>query len=118
MEFFAVFFGVMLFVQTIFTIPSFVAAYALLKRKSWARVASIIAGVLSAMHMPIGTAACVYAMWFFFGENWKSVYPQDAKVEDGYREHLQLMEQQPWTASSAQEFKFEETRNTTPPDWR
>lgn len=118
MEFFGVFFGIMFFVQMIFTAPSFVAAYALLKRKSWARLASIIAGVLSAMSVPVGTAACVYAMWFFFGENWKNIYQHNEKFDDGYREHLQLMDRQPWAEASAHEFKYEEKRSTTPPDWR
>src|SRR5690349_4178663 len=64
--FFGFFFGIMFLVQLVFTAPSFVAAYALLKRKSWARIAGIVAGAMSAMHMPIGTAVGVYSMWFFF----------------------------------------------------
>ena len=66
--------GILVVFQSVFTGPAVVAAYALLKRKPWARIASIIAGVVSAMSVPFGTAACVYALWFFFSENWKSVY--------------------------------------------
>ena len=77
--FFAIFFTIMFAIQAIFAAPSFVAAYALLKRKHWARIASIVAGVMAGMHVPIGTAACVYALWFFFGENWKSVYVETAE---------------------------------------
>jgi hypothetical protein len=70
------------------------------------------------MSVPVGTAACVYAMWFFFGENWKNIYQHNEKFDDGYREHLQLMDRQPWAEASAHEFKYEEKRSTTPPDWR
>ena len=65
--FFVPFIGFIVVFQSFFTIPAFVAAYALLKRKAWARVAAIIAAVLSAMSVPVGTAVCVYALWFFFG---------------------------------------------------
>ena len=41
-------------------IPSMVAAYALLKRKSWAKTAGVVAGVFAAPQMPFGTAVCVY----------------------------------------------------------
>lgn len=74
--FFGIFLGFMFVIQMAFTAPSFVAAFALLKRKSWARLASIIAACLASMSVPVGTAACVYAMWFFFGDRWKFVYPE------------------------------------------
>lgn len=118
MEFFGFFFAFMFVFQMIFTAPSFIAAYALLKRKSWARIASIIAGVLSAMSVPVGTAACVYAFWFFFGDNWKSIYSDGEPVSDGYREHLQLMESQPWANMNADDVRYSEQRQTSPPDWR
>jgi len=108
-----VFFAIAVFVQLfIFVAPSFVAAYGLLNRKSWARIAAIIAGVVSAMNVPIGTAACIYALWFFFGENWKTVYPEAGglprrELQSGYES----------TRSAKDEFNFENAP-TTPPDWR
>src|SRR5438552_3025296 len=72
-------FGVMFVFQLIFTAPSIVAGHALLKRKSWARIASIVAGILASTSIPVGTAACVYSLWFFMGENWRSVYLQGSK---------------------------------------
>jgi hypothetical protein len=63
-------------------VPSFTAAYALLKRKSWARVAAIVAGVVSAMNVPLGTAACAYSLWFFLGDNWKEIYHPALHFED------------------------------------
>src|SRR4051812_20872207 len=57
LAFFGIFFTAMIIFQMIFTAPSFIASYALLKKKSWARMAAIVAGVLSAMSVPVGTAA-------------------------------------------------------------
>jgi hypothetical protein len=57
------------------TIPSIVAGYALLKRRSWAKVAGIVGGVVAATSFPIGTAVAVYTFWFLFGEAGKQVYP-------------------------------------------
>ena len=74
------------------SIPSIIAGYALLKRKSWAKIAGIIAGVLSAMSFPLGTAVCVYTLWFLFSEPGKKLY-------DNPREYA-------WNNS------------TNPPDWR
>ena len=77
-ELFAAMIAFISFFYVMFALPSVVAGYALLKRKPWARLASIIAGVVSAMSVPIGTAACIYSLWFFLGENWKSIYPHSA----------------------------------------
>ena len=118
MEILVFFFAFISIFYMLFAAPAFVAAYALLKKKSWARIASIIAGVLSAMSVPVGTAACVYAFWFFFGENWKSIYSENEPSSDGYREHLQLMERQPWANMDTDGVKYGERQQTTPPDWR
>lgn len=103
--------GFLVVFQSLFTAPSVVAAYALLKRKPWARIASIVAGIFSAMNVPFGTAACVYALWFFFSENWKTVY--EAKRD-------------PNLIARGEETKFEGTYSKEserfsayqPPDWR
>jgi hypothetical protein len=52
----------------LFTIPSLVAGYALLKRKTWARIAGIIAAVIAGMNFPVGMALCVYTFWFLYGK--------------------------------------------------
>jgi fructose-specific phosphotransferase system IIC component len=57
-----------------FIIPSFFAGYALLRRRRWAKVMTIIAGVLAAMFFPIGTALCVYTFWFLFSEPGRKLY--------------------------------------------
>lgn len=108
---FAAMIGIMVIFQSVFTAPAIVAAYALLKRKPWARMASIIAGIVSAMSVPFGTAACVYALWFFFSDNWKTVYQEG---------------RDPNLIARGDEAKFEGTYSSEserfsayqPPDWR
>src|SRR6266852_4773454 len=56
------------------TIPSVVAGYALLKRRPWAKVAGIVAGVVAATSFPIGTAVAVYSFWFLFSDVGKQLY--------------------------------------------
>jgi hypothetical protein len=58
----------MLFLALLFGLPPMLAGYAMLKRKSWARVMGIIAAVLEALSFPFGTALCVYTLWFLFGQ--------------------------------------------------
>lgn len=116
--FFGVFFGFMLLLQLAFIIPSLAAAYGIFKRRSWARVASIVAGVLGAMNVPIGTAACVYSLWFFLGDNWKSVYGENAISEEQTRQLIVESNNAKWSG-----FKTNERGETVfvpvePPDWR
>jgi hypothetical protein len=114
------FFGIMIAFVSVFylafTAPAIVAAYALLKKKSWARMASIVAGVTSVMNVPFGTAACVYAFWFFLGENWKSVYTENDRTGS-----------EPYQIARGDESRFDGSYETTererfrayePPDWR
>lgn len=61
------------------TIPSFVAGYALLRRRSWAKVAGIVGGVVAATSFPIGTAVGAYTLWFLFSEQGKQVYAVSKK---------------------------------------
>jgi hypothetical protein len=56
------------------TVPNFIAGYALLKKKKWAKLAAIISGVMAAMSFPLGTAVCVYTFWFLFSDPGKQLY--------------------------------------------
>src|SRR6185295_18705724 len=67
MAFMSVFYGMLI-------VPSMIAGYGLLKRRRWAKTASIIAGVLSGMSFPLGTAVCIYTFWFLFSEPGKILY--------------------------------------------
>jgi hypothetical protein len=117
-EFFALFTAFFSFIYVMFALPSVVAGYALLKRKPWARPASIIAGVVAAMSVPIGTAACVYSLWFFLGENWKSIYP--GNTDPSHRDPRQIpfgaeSQRAAYEAEKAKEITFNAHK---PPDWR
>ncbi len=47
------------------SVPALIAGYGLLLKRSWARVWSLIAGVLSLPNVPFGTGVGIYAIWFF-----------------------------------------------------
>jgi hypothetical protein len=66
--------------SVIMTIPSLVAGYALLRRRSWAKVAGIVGGVVAATNFPFGTAVAVYTFWFLFGDVGKQIYPAKTKL--------------------------------------
>ena len=61
-------------IQVLFSIPPIVAGYAFLKRRPWTKIAGIIAGAVSAMNFPIGTALAVYTFWFLLSDVGKEVY--------------------------------------------
>jgi len=92
------------------SIPSLIAAYALLKRKRWAKTAAIVAGVFTATQMPIGTAVAVYTFWFAFGEPGRLLYDQAAKS-------LPPSPPADW-ARISQEKPHEYAPPAKPPDWR
>ena len=111
------FFAVFSFIHFVLISPNFVAYYALKNRKPWARIATIIASVLSAMNVPVGTAACVYGLWFFFGEEWKSMYPQTP----GANVHpMQIGQSGPakWEGSYVRQDGEVVYRPSEPPNWR
>ncbi|HVF87817.1 MAG TPA: hypothetical protein VM866_09515 [Pyrinomonadaceae bacterium] len=117
-EFFLIFIGFMMVFQLIFTVPSIIAGYALLKRKSWARLAGIIGGIVAAMSFPIGTAVCVYAIWFLLGEGWKEIYSQTGGLNGSLRHELPHAGDSSWWAEQNRKMK-EETFSPPPPsDWR
>ena len=100
----------MLVFVAIYAIPSIIAGYALLKRKSWAKVASIIAGVLCSMSAPFGTALCAYTFWFLFSEPGKTLY-------DKPQQFLPPMPPT-WHQQTTQQREPVFTQASTPPDWR
>jgi hypothetical protein len=94
------------------TIPSFLASYAFLKRRSWAKVMGIIAAVVAAMHIPFGTAACAYTFWFLFSEPGKTLY-------DGRSQALPPAPPVDWNAvvkPGTAEERY--VPPSSPPDWR
>lgn len=116
--FFIAIIGMVFVIHLLIAIPSFVAAYALLKKRSWARIAAIVASVLASMNVPIGTAACIYALWFFFGSEWESVYSKSNERQQDFLPPLMSRDGATFD-SSASRMKGEESYEfRQPPDWR
>ena len=90
--------------------PSFLAGYALLKQKRWAKTIGIIAAVMAGLNFPLGSALCVYTLWFLFGESGKFLY------------HKAAYALPPGSASWARSSRLEAERAyippSAPPDWR
>jgi hypothetical protein len=118
----AFFWALMVFVFVVYlvlSVPSLVAGYGMMKRKSWARIAGIIAAVLAGMSFPFGTALCVYSLWFFFGEAGRAFEQEhpDAPWRGSLREGAPF-------GGYAQTFGHERERQPAyrppaqPPDWR
>ncbi len=66
--------GCMTFIAAIIallSIPSIIAGWGLSKRKSWARILTIIIAILSLPQMPIGTALGIYAIIVMFNDETK-----------------------------------------------
>ncbi|HEX5732964.1 MAG TPA: hypothetical protein VF131_09035 [Blastocatellia bacterium] len=78
------FIGFIVMIQLFFVVPSLVAGYALLKRKRWARIAGIISAVLAGANFPLGTAVCVYALWFLISDKGKAMYDNQNITSQGY----------------------------------
>lgn len=45
------------------SLPGIVAGIGLLKRKEWARILSLILGVIDLINFPLGTAIGIYTIW-------------------------------------------------------
>ena len=117
-EFFAMMIGFFSIFYLFFTVPSVIAGYALLTRKSWARLASIIAGVVAAMNVPIGTAACIYSLWFFLGDNWKAIYAEKADTLREEYPQISYGAESQQAAYEAEQRLRETFRTREPSDWR
>jgi hypothetical protein len=94
----------------VLTVPSVVAGYALLKRRRWAKVAGIVAGVTAATSFPIGTAVAVYTFWFVFSDVGKQIY-------GGKNPELPPLPPKDWQPGH-QDSAQRTLSYTEPPDWR
>jgi hypothetical protein len=121
------FFGIFLAIYTIiFSLPAFVAGYALLKHKPWARIASIVAACVEAMNVPFGTAVCVYSFWFMFSDAGKQMYDAqsgapNARASAPPQHALHDAEQRPadsWWHDHTGASRAGEYAPPQPPNWR
>ena len=122
LAFFGIFLAFMFIYSLIFFVPSLIAGYAMLKHKSWARTASIVAAVFEVMSFPFGTAVGVYSFWFMFGEAGKSLY--DTSNTRTPQRPYALHDAPPppsaseWNAQTSQQREHAYVPPTQPPDWR
>lgn len=61
-----------LLVIVVYCIPSIIAGFGLLAKKSWATLMAMILGCFKLFSFPIGTAIGVYAIWIFAEEQKQS----------------------------------------------
>jgi hypothetical protein len=105
----------------ILTMPSFIAGYAVLKHKSWARTASIVAAVVEMLSFPFGTAVAFYSFWFMFSDEGRAMYD---KTYTSPQRPYALRDTPPppnaseWGARVNQVREREYVPPTQPPDWR
>jgi hypothetical protein len=98
--------------NVVLAIPSFVAGYAFLKKKPWAKVAGIIAAVLSALRIPFGTLVSIYTFWFLFSATGKSLY-------DGQSLALPPAPPADWVGVEGQKGREHQyVPPISPPNWR
>jgi hypothetical protein len=112
---------VMLFMtvfQSFLIIPSGIAAWGLFERKPWARMASIVAGVIAGMNLPLGTAAAVYSLWFFLGDRWKDIYGGSPVTAESDQGQLMSDMRDRWTGMRTDEKGEVTFHHVEPPDWR
>jgi hypothetical protein len=99
------------------TIPSFVAGYGLLKRKKWARTASIISAVVAGANFPMGTAVCVYTFWFLFSDPGKYFFEQN-NYNYALPPGQQTWSNQSWEYDARRQREGQYQPPPPPPDWR
>jgi hypothetical protein len=66
-----IFYGIL---GVIFVLPTALAAWKMLKRRRRARIWGIIAAILVAPIMPLGTMLGIYGLWFFFSAEGRRFY--------------------------------------------
>jgi hypothetical protein len=96
-------------------LPSFVAGYGLLKRKTWAKTWAIVSAVLSAAQFPIGTAVCIYTFCFLFSDKGRAILePRNYALPPGQ----QMWANQNLDYNAQRQREGQYNPPPTPPDWR
>lgn len=57
----------------IVSLPGLIAGWGLYKRRSWARILTIVVSIVALTIVPIGTAVGAYALWVMFNEETKRI---------------------------------------------
>ena len=118
---FGIFGAIMLILALVLGLPPILAGYAMLKRKSWAKVWGIIAACVESLSFPFGTALCVYTLWFLFGQEGQNFHRGGgASAPQDWRGSLRDGSAYDWeTRRTSQSSRPREyTPPPQPPDWR
>lgn len=108
------FFG---FLFLILGLPQLIAGYGLLRRKPWGRMWGIVASIMAAISFPLGTALCVYTLWFLFGEG-KNFY-ETLETGAARRGTLPNASTFGWDAhDSTRARQYDYAPPPPPPNWR
>ncbi|MDT7542916.1 MAG: hypothetical protein QOE33_2820 [Acidobacteriota bacterium] len=107
--------GIGFFISMLLFIPTLVAGYGLLKRKSWGRTAGIVAAILAALNIPFGTALAVYSFWFLFGKGQRLYRDEFAQFS---RYSLNDAPPRPASEWMGEQREPEYAPPAQPPDWR
>ena len=102
----------MIVIYSVMILPSFIAGWALLKRKKWARTASIVAAVTDGMSFPFGTALCIYTLWFIFSDQGRLLYDNMVPAS------ALPPAPPPWASAGKKQGEIEYIPPVAPPDWR
>ena len=114
--FFGIFGLFFLALALFFGIPPVVAAYGMLKRKRWAKVACVVSACLAAISFPFGTALCVYTLWFVFGEGQNFYHAPDFAQWRGSLRDANTFDWESQRAADARRQTY--APPPQPPDWR
>jgi hypothetical protein len=67
--------GTMLVAFLVLTsLPGLIAGVGLLKSRSWARILGIVVAILNLIHIPIGTAVGIYALWVLLNRETEQMF--------------------------------------------
>ncbi|MBU8921107.1 MAG: hypothetical protein KOO63_04725 [Bacteroidales bacterium] len=62
------------FLLTIINLPGLLGGIALLKRRNWGRILTLIVGFLYMLYVPFGTALGIYTVWVLLSEKTKVLF--------------------------------------------
>ena len=99
-------------------LPSFIAGYGLLKRRRWARTASIVASILAVINFPHGTALGGYSFWFFFGEHGRRLYEKAGLQPRMYGSLYDTAPSPPLDWRTPTQTQEGQPSYVSPPNWR
>jgi len=70
--------GIAFFAIAVFSVPSIIAGYGLLKFREWARVLGMVMSVLHLLNIPLGTALGIYGIWVLTKDETRALLKEKA----------------------------------------